>query len=200
MLRDFPSGLTLAAVTGTLYALKMYLALLHWNFGDDACGLLVLVGIMLSATGFFGEFVAAARLNRRLLEASAEIDQRKRRFNESARARALRLNAYALASLDGTTATHSAMVAPEMAKVTPAFGFGFRLKVVGRILAVVERPTFADEPTVDVFAARVAHGQQPGLSITAWPTQSTCRSRRYSFSHSAANWPHGHCCPWAVHI
>ena len=56
---------------------------------------------MLSATGFFGEFVAAARLNRRLLEASAEIDQRKRRFNESARARALRLNAYALASLDG---------------------------------------------------------------------------------------------------
>lgn len=36
MLRDFPSGLTLAAVTGTLYALKMYLALLHWNFGDDA--------------------------------------------------------------------------------------------------------------------------------------------------------------------
>ncbi len=29
MLRDFPSGLTLAAVTGTLYALKMYLALLH---------------------------------------------------------------------------------------------------------------------------------------------------------------------------
>ena len=24
MLRDFPSGLTLAAVTGTLYALKMY--------------------------------------------------------------------------------------------------------------------------------------------------------------------------------
>ncbi len=68
------------------------------------------------------------------------------------------------------------MVAPEMAKVTPAFGFGFRLKVVGRILAVVERPTFADEPTVDVFAARVAHGQQPGLSITAWPTQSTCRS------------------------
>ena len=155
---------------------------------------------MLSATGFFGEFVAAARLNRRLRKASAEIDQRKRRFNESARARALRLNAYALASLDGTTATHSAMVAPEMAKVTPAFGFGFRLKVVGRILAVVERPTFADEPTVDVFAARVAHGQQPGLSITAWPTQSTCRSRRYSFSHSAANWPHGHCCPWAVHI
>ena len=61
MLRDFPSGLTLAAVTGTLYALKMYLALLHWNFGDDACDLLVLVGIMLSATGFFGEFVAAAR-------------------------------------------------------------------------------------------------------------------------------------------
>ena len=93
MLRDFPSGLTLAAVTGTLYALKMYLALLHWNFGDDACDLLVLVGIMLSATGFFGVFVAAARLNRRLLEASAEIDQRKRRFNESARARALRLNA-----------------------------------------------------------------------------------------------------------
>jgi hypothetical protein len=140
MLRDFPSGLTLAAVTGTLYALKMYLALLHWNFGDDACDLLVLVGIMLSATGFFGEFVAAARLNRRLREASAEIDQRKRRFNESARARALRLNAYALASLDGTTATHSAMVAPEMAKVTPAFGFGFRLKVVRRILAVAERP------------------------------------------------------------
>jgi hypothetical protein len=65
MLRDFPSGLTLAAVTGTLYALKMYLALLHWNFGDDACDLLVLVGIMLSATGFFGEFVAAARLNPR---------------------------------------------------------------------------------------------------------------------------------------
>ena len=67
---ETPSGLTLAAVTGTLYALKMYLALLHWNFGDDACDLLVLVGIMLSATGFFGEFVAAARLNRRSRESA----------------------------------------------------------------------------------------------------------------------------------
>src|SRR5512132_1774062 len=49
---------------------------------------------------------------------------------------------------------------------TAAFGFRFRLEVVGRVLAVIERPPFADEPIVDAFAAGVAHGEQPVVPIT----------------------------------
>lgn len=71
--------------------------------GDDARDLLVLVGLMLSATGFFVELVAS-RLNRRLREAMAVTDERSRRFDESARARALRLNAHVLAPPGCTTA------------------------------------------------------------------------------------------------
>ena len=96
MRQDFFSGLTLAAITGALYALGMYFGPVSWSPGDDAWDLLVLVGIMLSVSGFFAEFLGS-RLNRRLREASAEIDERSRRFDESIRARALRLNAYALA-------------------------------------------------------------------------------------------------------
>lgn len=46
-----------------------------------------------------------------------------------------------------------------------ALGCRLGVKVVGGVLAVVERPSLADEPIVDVFAARVAHGQQPAVSI-----------------------------------
>ena len=60
MLRDFFSAVILAGVTGALYALGMYLGPLHRNLGNDARDLLVLVGLMLSATGFFVEFVAFA--------------------------------------------------------------------------------------------------------------------------------------------
>jgi hypothetical protein len=96
MLRDVFSGLTLAAITGALYALVMYFCPVSWNLGDDAWNLLVLVGIMLSVSGFFAEFLGS-RLNRRLREDMAEIDERSRRFDESIRTRALRLNEYALA-------------------------------------------------------------------------------------------------------
>jgi hypothetical protein len=41
--------------------------------GADAWNVLLLVGIMLSAMGFFAEFVAS-NLNRRLRERMAEID------------------------------------------------------------------------------------------------------------------------------
>jgi hypothetical protein len=53
---------------------------------------------MLSVSGFFAEFLGSW-LTRRLREGSAEIDERNRRFDESIRARALRLNAYAAAPL-----------------------------------------------------------------------------------------------------
>ena len=96
-------------------ALGMYFGSVSWSPGDDAWDLLVLVGIMLSVSGFFAE-VLGSRLNRGLREASAEIDQRNRRFDESARARAVRLNAPAFASL-GRTATDADMVACETAKV-----------------------------------------------------------------------------------
>jgi hypothetical protein len=118
MLRDIFSGLTLAAVTGALYALGNVFGPLNWKLGDDAFGLLVLVGIMLSVIGFFAEFIGSA-LNRRMREASAEIDERSRQFDESARASALRLNAYALAGPDCMAATDPAMVASEAAKVIP---------------------------------------------------------------------------------
>jgi hypothetical protein len=63
MLRDVFSGVTLAAVTGALYALGMFFGPANWNSGDGAWDLLVLVGIMLSASGFFAELLGS-RLNR----------------------------------------------------------------------------------------------------------------------------------------
>ena len=48
-----------------------------------------------------------------------------------------------------------------------AFGFGFRREVVAGVLAVVERPSLADKPIVDVFAAGVAHGQQSAVPIAS---------------------------------
>jgi hypothetical protein len=52
--------------------LSLYLSPLNWRFGDDARDLLVLVGLMLSATGFFVEFLAS-RLNRLLREVAFRI-------------------------------------------------------------------------------------------------------------------------------
>jgi hypothetical protein len=77
---------------------------------------LVLVGIMLSVSGFFAEFFGS-RLNRRLSEDMPKIDERYRRFDESIRARALRLNSYALAPLGCTAATNADM--NRVAKVIP---------------------------------------------------------------------------------
>ena len=56
-----------------------------------AAGFMITCSIMLSVSGFFAEFLGS-RLNRGLREASAEIDARNRRFDESVRARALLLN------------------------------------------------------------------------------------------------------------
>jgi hypothetical protein len=55
MWQDFLSGLTLAAITGALYALATYFGQVSWSPGDDAWDLLVLVGIMLSVSGFLAE-------------------------------------------------------------------------------------------------------------------------------------------------
>jgi hypothetical protein len=38
---------------------------------------------------------------------------------------------------------------------------------VQQVPAIVERPPLTDEPIVDVFAAGVAHGQQPVVTITS---------------------------------
>ena len=63
MWQDFLSGLTLTAITGPLYTLGMYFGSVIWRPGDDAWDLLVLLGIMLSASGFFAEFFGS-RLSR----------------------------------------------------------------------------------------------------------------------------------------
>jgi hypothetical protein len=95
----------------------MHFGPVNCNFGDGAWNLLPLVGIMLSAGGFFAE-VLGSRLNRRLREASIEMDERNRRFDESVRARALPLNAYALPPLGCMTASDAtAMIASQTAKV-----------------------------------------------------------------------------------
>ena len=52
-------------------------------------------------------------------EVSAEIDERSRRFDESIRARALRLNGYPLAPVGCVITTDAAMAASETAKVIP---------------------------------------------------------------------------------
>jgi hypothetical protein len=89
MLRDFRSALILAALTGTLYALGIYLSPLRSNVGDGAWNLLVLLGIVLSATGFVVEFVAS-RLSRRLREGGTVFDDH---LDAIAREKAMRLNA-----------------------------------------------------------------------------------------------------------
>jgi hypothetical protein len=73
----------------------MHLGPLNWDLGDDAFDLLVVVGIMVSATTFFVKSLGS-NLGRRLREADAEIDERSRRFEEDARAKALQLNALRL--------------------------------------------------------------------------------------------------------
>jgi hypothetical protein len=118
MLRDFVSALILAAVTGALYVLGMYLGPLHWKLGDDAWDLLVLVGLMLSAVAFFAEFIGS-RLSRRLREDMAATDERYRRLKDATRERASRLNTYAPAPVGCTTATDTAIVAAETDKVIP---------------------------------------------------------------------------------
>lgn len=125
MLRDICSGLALAALTGALYALGMQFGPLKWHLGDDAFDLLVVVGIMLSATAFFVESLGSC-LDRRLREADAEVDGRSRRFEEDARAKALQLNAYALETVDGMAMTNAAFIASETANVirTPRRTYG----------------------------------------------------------------------------
>jgi hypothetical protein len=75
---------------------------------------------------------------------------------------------------------------------TLPLGFGFRRQIVGRVLAVVECPSLADEAVVDAFAAGVALGQQPAVAITGVAdaldlpsAQVLCQPLR---SHPAA-WP-----------
>jgi hypothetical protein len=63
MLRDIRSGLRLAALTASLYALGLHLGPLRWGLGDDAHDLLVVVGIVLSITAFAAE-VLGSRLSR----------------------------------------------------------------------------------------------------------------------------------------
>lgn len=60
MLRGVLSGLTLAAVTAAPYALGMQFGPLTWTLGGDGFDLLLVVGVMLSATGFFAEFLSSA--------------------------------------------------------------------------------------------------------------------------------------------
>lgn len=96
MLRDFRSALILAALTGTLYALGIYLSPLRSIVGDGAWNLLVLLGIVLSATGFVVEFVAS-RLSRRLREGGTAFDDR---LDAIAREKVMRLNAYLPTSAD----------------------------------------------------------------------------------------------------
>jgi hypothetical protein len=118
MLRDICSGLALAALTGTLYALGMHFGPLNWSLGDDAFDLLVVVGIMLSPAAFFVELLGS-NLDRRLRQDMARADDRTRLFEEAIRARALRLNAYAVGQRDPIAAPDTAVREPKTAKLIP---------------------------------------------------------------------------------
>jgi hypothetical protein len=118
MLPDICSGLALAALTGALYALGMHFGPLNWNLGDDAFDLLVVVGIMLSATAFFVESLGSC-LDRRLRQDMAKADDRTLLFEEAIRTQAFRLNAYAVAQRDSITAPDTAVREPKTAKVIP---------------------------------------------------------------------------------
>jgi hypothetical protein len=118
MLRDICSGLALATLTGALYTLGMQFGPLKWHLGDDAFDLLVVVGIMLSATAFFVEFVGSC-LDRRLRQDMARADDRTRLCEEAMRARAFRLNAYAIGQRDPVAAPDTAVREPKTAEVIP---------------------------------------------------------------------------------
>ena len=60
----------MSALIGALYALWCFFVPRQWGPGADAWDVLLLVGIMLSAMGFFAEFVASD-LNRCLRERMA---------------------------------------------------------------------------------------------------------------------------------
>jgi hypothetical protein len=104
MLRPLLAGLTMSALTAVLYALWCFFVPRQWGLGADAWDVLLLVGIMLSAMGFFAGFIASAS-SRRLREDIAEIDERNRRPGEIARETANRLNALALAPVCCKTTT-----------------------------------------------------------------------------------------------
>lgn len=109
MLRPVLAGLAMSALTTALYALWCFFVPRQWGLGADAWDVLLLVGVMLSAMGFFAAF-EVSNLDRRLHERMAEIDDRNRRCSESARANALRLNAYVHEEV-GCTDTTDAVVA-----------------------------------------------------------------------------------------
>lgn len=117
MLRDVRSGL--AALTGALYTFGMQFGPLKWNLGDDAFDLLMVVGIMLSATAFFVELLGS-NLDRRLRQDDmAKANDRTRLFEEAIRARAFRLNAYAIGQRDFIAAPDTAVREPKTAEVIP---------------------------------------------------------------------------------
>ena len=128
MLRPLLTGLAMSALIAALYALWCFFVLRQLGSGADARDVFLLVGIMLSAMGFFAEFIGF-RLNCRAREDTAEIDERYRRFDESARAKALRLNAHIHRQIGCTGTTDTAMAGSATgAKVIPfpAIGRGTR--------------------------------------------------------------------------
>lgn len=118
MLRDVLSGLTLAAVTGALYAIWMQFGPLTWKLGGAGFDLLLVVGVMLSAMAFFVE-VLGARLDQRLHKEMAKADERNHLFNAVRSARALRLNADAVERRDLTASSGSAVRDPEKVEGLP---------------------------------------------------------------------------------
>ena len=106
MLRSLLAGLAMSALTAALYALWCLFVPRQWGLGADGWDVLLLVGVMLSAMGFFAGFICS-RLDCRAQEDTAAIDERNRRLDEMAREKASRLNAYALASVDCATAADS---------------------------------------------------------------------------------------------
>lgn len=118
MLRDVLSGLTLAAVTGVLYAIWMQFGPLTWKLGGAGFDLLLVVGVMLSAMAFFVD-VLGARLDQRLHTEMAKADERNRLFDEVRSARALRLNTDAIERRDFIAAPNTVVREPEKAEGLP---------------------------------------------------------------------------------
>lgn len=101
MLRDVGYAVAVAATVGALYALGVSSSPLTFDFGSRAWDIVVLIGIMWMALGFLTGLLCS-RFDGRLDDRMADVEERRRLFEEQALARAFRLNTCRHAVIAGT--------------------------------------------------------------------------------------------------
>lgn len=117
MLRDVITGLIWAGLAFAYFVVAMYLSPPLGRFAGEAWDLLLILGSGLAAIVFL-HFFMDARDDRRLRAYQAKMDEQDRRARETAREKALRLNAYVPAPAGCETTAGSVASAPK-AQIIP---------------------------------------------------------------------------------